>query len=99
LGDRRSAIALLPLAPLDPANGVAELLGDPDIVVLALRDMQDLVLLVAEGRLPAAVEGEELWIRLGLADLVDGDTVVKRVAEGVGVGGKGDAVAIRHGDE
>jgi hypothetical protein len=32
-----------PLAPFDPADGVAEPFGDADIVILALRDVQDVL--------------------------------------------------------
>src|SRR5687768_9602584 len=78
---RRAAKALLALAPLDPAGGIAKRFGDPDIVVLALGDMQDLLLLVAEGRLPAAIEGEEQRVGLGMDRLVGGDAVMERVAQ------------------
>src|SRR5258708_394938 len=46
---RRSAESRQPLAALDPAHFVAELSRDPDVVVLALRNMQDIGLLIAEG--------------------------------------------------
>src|SRR6266702_7657752 len=48
---RRAAEAGHSLAALDPAHLVAELPRDPDVVILALRHVQDLGLLVAERRL------------------------------------------------
>src|ERR1700722_3733593 len=56
---RRAAKTVHPLAALDPAHLVAELAGDPDVVVLALCHVQYVGLLVAKGRLPPLVVSEE----------------------------------------
>src|SRR5258708_2488472 len=76
---RRSAKTLLPLAALDPADLVAKRPRDADVVVLALRHVQDFVLSVAMRRLASAIVREELRIGLGAAGFVGGDAVVKRV--------------------
>jgi hypothetical protein len=55
----RAAIALLGMAALDPAIGQAELSGDSDVVILALRDMQDVVRVSPS----ASDEGEDLLER------------------------------------
>src|ERR1700756_5188340 len=61
---RRTAETRLVLAPLDPADFIAELARDPDVVVLALCHVENIGLLVAKGRLPALVVGEEFRVRL-----------------------------------
>lgn len=62
---RSSAKALYAFATLDPADLVAERTGDTDIVVLALGDMQNVLLPVAETRLPPKIVGEEARVGLG----------------------------------
>src|SRR5258708_38541648 len=62
---RRGAEACQSLAALDPADLVAKFPRDPDVVILALRHMQDVGLLVAERRLPPLVVGKEFGIGLG----------------------------------
>src|SRR5579862_1479622 len=83
---RRAAEASLTLATLDPADLVAELARNPDVVVLALRHMENIRLLVAEGRLPALVEGEEFGVRLGNAGVVGTDRVMERISERMRIG-------------
>src|SRR5258707_6745917 len=78
---RRAAKTFPALAPLDPADLVAKLARNTDVVMLALRHVQDVGLLVAERRLPALVVGEEFRIGLGDAGVVGADGVVERVAE------------------
>src|SRR5258707_14676720 len=80
---RRTAKALHALAPLDPADLVAKLAGDTDVVVLALRHVQDFGLLVAERRLPALVVGEEFRIGFRNAGVIGADGVVERIVERV----------------
>src|SRR2546423_13297380 len=80
---RRSAKALHALAPLDPADLVAKLSGDTDVVMLALRHVQDFGLLVAERRLAALVVGEEFRIGFGNPGVVGADGVVEGIAERV----------------
>ena len=95
----RSAKTFHALAAFDPADLVAKLSRNPDVVILALRHVQDFGLLVAECRLPAFVESEEFRIRFGDAGIVGADGVVERVAERVGVGRQSDAVRIGHRDQ
>src|SRR3981081_4339695 len=78
---RRTTESHHALAALDPAHLVAELARDPDIMVLALRHMQDIGLLVAKGRLPTFVISEEFGVRLGGARLVGTNPVIKTDAE------------------
>src|SRR3954454_24151145 len=59
LHGRRAAEACHALTPLDPAHLVTELPRDPDVVILALRHVQNVGLLVAERRLAALVVGKE----------------------------------------
>lgn len=59
---RRAAGASLALPPLDPADVVAQLLGDADVVILALRDMEMVAELEAVWALAAARVGEELGV-------------------------------------
>src|SRR3954471_12963702 len=54
----RAARGFHALAPLDPADFVAKLPGNTDVVVLALCHVQNFGLLVAERRLAALVVGE-----------------------------------------
>ena len=49
LGFDRAAIALLGVPALDPAIGHSKDPGYADVVILALRDMQDVILAVAPG--------------------------------------------------
>src|SRR4051812_46884608 len=77
----RAAEASHALTPLDPAYLVAELSRDSDIVVLALRDVQDVGLLVTQGGLAALVVGKELRIGFCNAGLVGADRIVKGVAK------------------
>src|SRR5262245_51865420 len=78
---RRCAKAFLSLPALDPTGGVAERLRHPDVVILALRRMQDLLLLEAMGRLPTAIVGEEQGIGLAALGLVHCDAVMERIAK------------------
>ena len=78
---RRSAKTRLALAALDPADLVAKCSCDPDVVILALRHMQDVGLLVAESRLPSLVVGEEFGTWLGDAGLIGADGIVEGIAE------------------
>jgi hypothetical protein len=96
LHSRRAAETGDALAALDPAHLVAKLSRDPDVVVLALRDVQNVGLLVAEGGLAPLVVGEELRVRLGNAGIVGADGVVEGIAERVRVAGERDAVRIGH---
>src|SRR6476620_722067 len=82
---RRPAKTFHALAPLDPAHLVAKLSRDADVVVLALRNVQDFRLLVAERRLPALVVGEEFRIGFGDAGVIGADGIVEGIAERVGV--------------
>src|SRR5215831_3521817 len=65
LDSGRSAEPRHTLTSLDPADLIPEFAGDPDIMILALRHVQDVGLLVAERRLATLVVGEELRIGLG----------------------------------
>src|SRR6266540_1423012 len=82
---RGAAKALHALAPLDPADLVAKLAGDTDVVMLALRHVQDFGLLVAERRLPALVVGEEFRIGFGNPSIIGADGIVERIVERVGI--------------
>src|SRR5205807_6721306 len=82
---RRSAKTLHALAPLDPADLVAKLAGDTDVVMLALRHVQDFGLLVAERRLPALVVGEEFRIGFRTPGAIGADGVVEGIVERVGI--------------
>src|SRR5882672_7445530 len=82
---RRAAKALHALATLDPADLVAKLAGDTDVVMLALRHVQDFGLLVAERRLPAFVVGEEFRIGFGNPGVIGADGVVEGIVERVRV--------------
>ena len=53
----RSAVALLGMTALDPAICQPELSGNSDVVILALRDMQDIVACIAL----LLDEGEDLF--------------------------------------
>src|SRR3954452_10778706 len=76
---RRAAKTFHALAPLDPADLVAELAGDTDVVMLALRHVQDFGLLVAERGLAALVIGEEFRIGFGNPGVIGADGVVERI--------------------
>src|ERR1700746_2747122 len=78
-----AAKACVALAPLDPADLVAEPARNPDVVMLALSHVQNIGLLVAEGRLPALVVGEEFGVRLCYPGVVGADGVVAGGAEGL----------------
>src|SRR5580658_476093 len=80
-GLERAARPLEPLAPLDPADLVAKGPGDADIVILALRHMQDVLEHEASDAEPSAREAEEYRIGLLVARLVDRHRVVERRAE------------------
>src|SRR6266545_4548401 len=80
----RAAKTFHALAPLDPADLVAKLAGDTDVVVLALRHVQDFGLLVAERRLSALVVGEEFRIGFGNPSIIGADGIVERIVERVG---------------
>src|SRR5438093_6756361 len=80
---RRAAKALHALAPLDPADLVAKLAGNTDVVVLALRHVQNFGLLVAERRLPALVVGKELRIGFRNPGVIGADGVVEGIVERV----------------
>ena len=82
---RRSAKALHALAPLDPADLVTKLAGDTDVMMLALRHVQDFGLLVAERRLPPLVVGEEFRIWFGNPGVIGADGVVEGIVERVGI--------------
>src|SRR4051812_7755530 len=99
LRHRGSAKALDPLATLDPAHLVPKRAGDADVMVLALGDMQDVLLPVPERRLPPKIVREKARIGLGILGVVDRDAIVERQAESVGAGAVGDAVEIRHGHQ
>src|SRR5258708_9991043 len=89
---RRSAKSWLTVAALDAADFVAEFAGDSDIVVLALGQMQDVGLLVAERGLSASVVREKLRVRFGDAGVVSADGVVERIAKRVRVSRERDAI-------
>src|SRR5262245_23741185 len=80
-GRRTEALASLPA--LDSTRRVSERFRDGDVVILALRDMKDLLLLEAVSRLSSAIVSKEQWIGLAALGLVHGDAVVERVAERV----------------
>src|SRR6516225_9039533 len=65
-------------------------------VILALRDVQNLFLLVAERRLAAEVVSEEARVRLWILGLVDGDAVMEGLPQSVGAGSIGNSVEVRH---
>src|SRR5882672_687683 len=89
---RRSAKTLHALAPLDPADLVAKLSRDTDVVMLALRHVQNFGLLVAECRLPALVVGEEFRIWFRNPGVVGADGVVEGIVERVRVARQRDTV-------
>src|SRR6185312_6105659 len=99
LRNGRATKTLQVVAALDPADLVPEFSRDADVVILALRDVQDLLLLEAVRGLPAEIEEEKARIGLGVADLVERDAVVERTSQLVGATGVGDSVVIRHGDQ
>src|SRR5258708_23383229 len=78
---RRSAKALHALAPLDPADLVAKLSRDTDVVMLALRHVQNFGLLVAERGLAALVVGEEFRIGFCNAGVVGADCIVEGLVQ------------------
>src|SRR6266516_16508 len=80
---RRAAETFHALAPLDPADLVAKLSGDTDVVMLALRHVQDFGLLVAKCRLPPLVVGEEFRIGFRNPGIVGADGVVEGIVERV----------------
>src|SRR5437868_12671986 len=82
---RRAAKAFHALAPLDPADLVAKLAGDTDVVMLTLSHVQDFGLLVAERRLPALVVGEEFRIGFRNPGVIGADGVVEGIVERVGI--------------
>src|SRR6516162_2819827 len=90
----RPAEALQALAPLDPAHFVAQFSRHADVVILALRDVQNLFLLVAERRLAAEVVSEEARVRLWILGLVDGDAVMEGLPQSVGAGSIGNPVEV-----
>ena len=85
LGLDRAAIALLGVPALDPAVGHAKRPGYADVVVLALRDVQDVVLAVA----PGCHEIEHLLKKAGSGFSVPVSSAVK-------VARKGDPSASRN---
>src|SRR3954466_13536433 len=95
----RSAKTFHALAPLDPADLVAKLSRDTDVMVLALRHVQNFGLLVAERRLPALVVGEEFRIGLCNPGVVGADGVVEGIVDGVRVARERDAIGMGHGDQ
>src|SRR5262245_10787273 len=80
-GRRTEALASLPA--LNPARRVSERFRDGDVVILALRDMKDLLLLEAVSRLSSTIVSKEQWIGLAALGLVHGDAVMERVAKRV----------------
>src|SRR5215204_947578 len=81
----RAAKALHALPPLDPADLVAKLAGNTDVVMLALRHVQDFGLLVAKRRLPALVVGKEFRIGFCNPGVIGTDGVVEGIFERVGI--------------
>src|SRR5882672_5760971 len=79
----RAAKALHALTSLDPADLVAKLARNTDVVMLALRHVQDVGLLVAERRLPALVVGEEFRIGFRNSGVIGADRVVEGIVERV----------------
>src|SRR5215216_117987 len=77
----RAAKALHALAPLDPADLVAKLSRDTDVVMLALRHVQNFELLVAERRLAALVVGKEFRIGFRNPGVIGADSVVEGIVE------------------
>ncbi len=71
----RAAEALLALPAFDPARGIAQCLGDADIVILALGDMQDVIPCKARAADPPAGKAEEIRIRLFAQGLINRDAV------------------------
>ena len=68
-------------------------------MVLTLRDVQNVGLLVAEGRLAALVVSEEFRVGFCYTRLVGAHRVVEGIAERVRVTRQRDAVGIGHGDQ
>ena len=84
------------MPPFDPASCVAQRFCDADVVVLALRDVQDFALLVAVCRLSPAVKGKEFGVRLGALGLVTSDGIVERQPQPMRIRGVGRAVGVGH---
>src|SRR5690606_4690577 len=61
----RPTVAFLMHPPFDPAYIVAKRPGDSNVMILALRDVQDVLLSIAESRLPPQIEREEIRVWLG----------------------------------
>ena len=91
--------ALHALPPLDPAHRVAELPRDADVVVLALRHMEDIGEPEAVAAEAAAREGEEFRIGLLAQRVVHGDAVVERTAERLFHVVERPALRVGHRDE
>src|SRR6266702_7824786 len=87
------------LAPLDPASLVTECFGDSDIVILALRNMQDFVPAITRAADPPARKAEEIRVRLLAERLVHRHAVPKRIAERAREMLESPALCVGHGHE